>query len=50
MNQSPYSAGKPRKSYELVGHRLQRIIASPNVQEIQAVEVFRLDDESPEAW
>ncbi|MCF5691121.1 DUF1654 domain-containing protein [Pseudomonas sp. PA-1-2A] len=50
MNPSPYSTAKPRNSYELVGHRLQRIIASPNVQEIQAVEVFRLDDESPEAW
>lgn len=29
MDQTPYSTPKPRNSYELVGHRLQRIIASP---------------------
>ncbi|QJI38251.1 DUF1654 domain-containing protein [Pseudomonas sp. ADAK13] len=50
MNQAPYSASKPRNSYELVGHRLQRIIASPRVQRIQLVEVSRREDESPEAW
>ena len=50
MIQAPYSTPKPRNSYELVGHRLQRIIASPRVQRIQLVEVSRRDDESPEAW
>lgn len=50
MNQSPYSASKPRNSYELVGRRLQGLIASPRVQRIQLVEVSRRDDESPEAW
>src|SRR5450830_723918 len=50
MNQAPYPTSKPRNSYELVGRRLQRIIASPRVQRIQLVEVSRRDDESPEAW
>ncbi|UNM22099.1 DUF1654 domain-containing protein [Pseudomonas sp. ArH3a] len=50
MNQTPYSVSKPRNSYELVGRRLQRIIASPRVQRIQLVEVSRREDESPEAW
>jgi len=50
MNQAPYSASKPRSSYELVGRRLQGLIASPRVQRIQLVEVTRRDDESPEAW
>nr|WP_188128523.1 DUF1654 domain-containing protein [Pseudomonas proteolytica] len=50
ISQAPYPASKPRNSYELVGRRLQRIIASPRVQRIQLVEVSRRDDESPEAW
>lgn len=50
MNQAPYSASKPRNSYELVGRRLQGLIASPRVQRIQLVEVSRRNDESPEAW
>lgn len=50
MIQAPSPTSKPRNSYELVGRRLQRIIASPRVQRIQLVEVSRLDDESPEAW
>lgn len=50
MNQAPYSASKPRNSYELVGRRLQGLIASPRVQRIQLVEVSRREDESPEAW
>lgn len=28
MNQAPYSVSKPRNSYELVGRRLQGLIAS----------------------
>ncbi|MDF3239927.1 hypothetical protein DJ028_08335 [Pseudomonas veronii] len=50
MIQAPSPTSKPRNSYELVGRRLQRIIASPRVQRIQLVEVSRRDDESPEAW
>lgn len=50
MNQAPYSASKPRNSYELVGRRLQGLIASPGVQKIQAVVVSRRDEESLEAW
>lgn len=50
MNQAPSPTLKPGNSYELVGHRLQSLIASPRVQRIQLVEVSRRDDESPEAW
>lgn len=50
MSQTPYPTSKPRNSYELVGHRLHRIIASPRVQRVQLVEVSKRDDESPEAW
>ena len=50
MNQAPHPTPKPRNSYELVGRRLQGLIASPQVQRIQLVEVYRRDDESPEAW
>ena len=50
MIQSPHPPSKPRNSYELVGRRLQRLIASPRVQRIQLIEVARRDDESPEAW
>lgn len=50
MNQAPHPTSKPRNSYELVGRRLQRLIASPRVQRIQLIEVARRDDESPEAW
>lgn len=50
MSPAPYSALKSRNSYELVGRRLQGLIASPRVQRIQLVEVSRRDDESPEAW
>jgi len=50
MIQAPYPTTKPRNSYELVGRRLQGLIASPRVQRIQLVEVSRRDDESPEAW
>jgi len=50
MIQTPYPTTKPRNSYELVGRRLQGLIASPRVQRIQLVEVSRRDDESPEAW
>ena len=50
MIHAPYPTPKPRNSYELVGRRLQGLIASPRVQRIQLVEVSRRDDESPEAW
>ena len=50
MIQPPYSTPKPRNSYEIVGRRLQGLIASPRVQRIQLIEVSRRADESPEAW
>ncbi|MGY2184689.1 DUF1654 domain-containing protein [Pseudomonas sp. SDO5591_S426] len=39
-----------RDSYELVGRRIQRLIAAPGVQKVQIITVARNDDESPEAW
>ncbi len=45
---SPVS--RARDSYELVGRRIQRLIAAPGVQKVQVVTVARNDDESPEAW
>ena len=50
MNQTPHPTPIPKNYYELVGRRLQRLIASPHVQRVQLVEVSRRDDESPEAW
>ncbi|MBI6910197.1 DUF1654 domain-containing protein [Pseudomonas palleroniana] len=50
MDQAPSPSPKPKNSYELVGRRLQGLIASPRVQRIQLIEVSRLDDESQEAW
>ncbi|GLH47636.1 DUF1654 domain-containing protein [Pseudomonas lactis] len=50
MNQAPYPTPIPKNCYELVGRRLQGLIASPRVQRVQLVEVSRRDDESPEAW
>ncbi|WP_446739886.1 DUF1654 domain-containing protein [Pseudomonas sp. TH31] len=47
---SSNEASKPRNSYELVGRRIQQLIATPAVQEKQAVVVSRRKDESPEAW
>jgi hypothetical protein len=37
-------------SYEQVGHRIQRIVAAPGVQKVQAVTVSRLDGEPPALW
>ena len=37
-------------SYELVGRRIQRVVADPGVQKIQTVTVSRRDDETPDAW
>ncbi len=36
--------------YEIVGRRIQRLVADPKVQKIQLVTVTRRDDESVEAW
>lgn len=41
---------QPKNSYEHVGRRIQRLIASPAVQKTQAVVVSRREDESSEAW
>jgi hypothetical protein len=39
-----------RDSYELVGRRIQRLIAAPSVQKVQAITVTRLEAEPAEAW
>ncbi|MDI2589836.1 DUF1654 domain-containing protein [Pseudomonas sp. 681] len=39
-----------RDSYELVGRRIQRLIAAPAVQKVQAITVTRLEAEPAEAW
>jgi len=39
-----------RNSYELVGRRIQRLIAAPGVQKVQAIIVTRLEAEPAEAW
>ena len=44
------TSSQARNSYESVGRRIQRLIAAPGVQKVQAVTVSRCDDESPEAW
>jgi len=36
--------------YEIVGRRIQRLVADPKVQKIQVVTVTRRDDEPVEAW
>lgn len=40
----------PRESYERLGHRVQRLIASPHVQKRQFVEVTPSPDERREDW
>jgi hypothetical protein len=45
---SPVS--QARDSYELVGRRIQRLIAAPSVQKVQAITVTRLEAEPAEAW
>ncbi|WP_025804627.1 DUF1654 domain-containing protein [Pseudomonas chlororaphis] len=50
MDEALSQKPKLRNSYELVGRRIQGIIASPGVQKIQMVVVSRRDDESQEAW
>lgn len=37
-------------TYEQLGQRIQRIVAAPGVQKIQAVTVSRLDDEPLALW
>ena len=37
-------------SYEQVGRRIQRMVADPSVQKVQAVTILRREDESPAAW
>lgn len=39
-----------KDSYELVGRRIQRLIAAPAVQKVQAITVTRLEAEPVEAW
>ena len=45
---SPLS--QARYSYELVSRRIQRLIAAPSVQKVQAIIVTKLEAEPAEAW
>ncbi|EXF93594.1 hypothetical protein HK44_007975 [Pseudomonas fluorescens HK44] len=49
MPQIAVATPQARNCYELVGRRIQRLIATPNVQKVQAVTVSRRKDESVEA-
>lgn len=50
MSQIVMATQQARNCYELVGRRIQRLIATPCVQKIQMVTVYRQEDESVEAW
>lgn len=50
MQQIAVIKTQPKNCYELVGRRIQRLIASPAVQKTQAIVVSRREDESSEAW
>lgn len=49
LHQPDFIQAKPR-TYEQIGHRVQRIINDPNVQKRQFVVVARLPNESPADW
>lgn len=38
------------RTYEQLGHRVQQIIADPQMQKVQVVTVIRRDDESLTDW
>lgn len=46
---TPPTTKKP-SSYELAGRRIQKLIAAPGVQKVQAITVSRLEHESAEDW
>ena len=50
MSKIASPASQTRDSYELVGRRIQRLIAAPGVQKVQAITVTRLEAEPAEAW
>lgn len=50
MPQPVMPTTKKSSSYELAGRRIQKLIASPGVQKIQAITVQRLEHESAEDW
>ena len=50
MPQIELATPQARDCYELVGRRIQRLIATPNVQKVQVVTVSKREDESAEAW
>lgn len=45
-----YSATNASFSYEQIGRRIQRMVASPDVQKVQFITVSRLDGEPSEIW
>ena len=50
MPQTIPNSTKTLSSYELAGCRIQKLIASPGVQKVQAITVSRLEHESTEDW
>jgi hypothetical protein len=49
LHQPDFTQTKPR-TYEQIGHRVQRLIADPRVQRIQSITVSRLPNEDPADW
>ena len=49
LHQPDFTQTKPR-TYEQIGHRVQRIINDPKVQKRQFVVVARLPNENPADW
>ncbi|MEE4817575.1 DUF1654 domain-containing protein [Pseudomonas alliivorans] len=50
MASDVYSATNASFSYEQIGRRIQRMVASPDVQKVQFITVTRLDGEPSEIW
>jgi hypothetical protein len=50
MSEIASPVSQARDSYELIGRRIQRLIAAPSVQKVQAITVTRLEAEPAEAW
>lgn len=49
LHQPDFTQTKTR-TYEQIGHRVQRIITNPQVQKTQTVTVSRLPNEDPGDW
>jgi hypothetical protein len=49
LHQPDFTQTKPR-TYEQIGHRVQKMINDPKVQKRQFIVVARLPNESPSDW